>query len=131
MNQQNGYVGYCISDYVYTVAFTANPYKYHYRFHSMCLKFLLYLICYIIGLLPFFQKLCCHHLVLIDLFLMSLCTLLIHLLVIISNMVIFTLKVSVSLILIFGSIIRQIRCYHGLHSPYESLIEFFHATSLY
>ena len=22
----------------------------------------------------------------------------------------------------FGSIIRQIRCYHGLHSPYESLI---------
>ena len=24
----------------------------------------------------------------------------------------------------FGSIIRQIRCYHGLQSPYESLIEF-------
>ena len=25
----------------------------------------------------------------------------------------------------FGSIIRQIRCYHGLHSPFESLIEIF------
>ena len=23
----------------------------------------------------------------------------------------------------FGSIIRQIHCYHGLHSPFESLIE--------
>ena len=32
---------------------------------------------YIIGLLAFFQKLCCHHLVLLDLFLMSLCILLI------------------------------------------------------
>ena len=25
----------------------------------------------------------------------------------------------------FGSIIRQICCYHGLHSPFESLIDIF------
>ena len=55
-----------------------------------------------------------------------LCILHIHLLVIISDMVIFILKVSFCITdFNFGSIIRQIRCYHGLHSPFESsLIEF-------
>ena len=31
----------------------------------------------------------------------------------------------------FGSIISQICCCHGFHSPFESLMKFFHATSLY
>ena len=66
----------------------------------VCRKFLQYLICYIIGLLAFFQQLCYHHLLLLDLFLMSLCILHIHLLVLLSDMVISILKVSVLLILI-------------------------------
>ena len=57
-------------------------------------------ICYIIDLLAFFQQHCYHHLLLLDIFLMSLCFLYIHLLVIISDMVIFILKLSVLLILI-------------------------------
>ena len=60
-------------------------------------------ICYIIDLLAFFQQHCYHHLLLLDiiLLLLSLCILHIHLLVIISDMVIFILKLSVLLILIF------------------------------
>ena len=54
---------------------------------------------------------------------MSLCILHIHLLVTISDMVISILRLSVSLILILVySIIRQIRCYYGLRSHFESLI---------
>ena len=34
----------------------------------VCRTFLQYLICYIIGLLAFFQQLCYHHLLLLDLF---------------------------------------------------------------
>ena len=78
----------------------------------------------IIGVLAFFQQLCYHHLLLFDLFLMSLCILHIHLLVTVSDMVIY-LHIRAFCIANFnlGSIIRQIRCYHGLHSPFESLIE--------
>ena len=54
----------------------------------------------IIGLLAFFHQLCYHHLLLLDLFLMSLCILHIRLLVTISDMVISILRLSASLILI-------------------------------